>query len=338
MSNTWTVIVNLKASSGKCAKQWPRIKDFLDKYDLTYVVLETEYAGHAMKLARESVLQGARCLLAVGGDGTVNEVVNGLFTQQEVETTEVLVAQIPVGTGNDWRKTLGIPKGYEDAVKALAKGKTKLQDIGYVDFLGIDPESENRLKAGNDQGSPDESDSSGASEPTGKQPMRRYFANIGGMGFQAFAGTIINAQKARGKGGIMGYVQALITGLRKYKALPVRYLVDGVEKGNTDVFSIAVGICKYNGGGMKQCPDAIFDDGLLDLTVIHNLSKLKVLRNIPFLFTGSFVKRKQVLQFRGKEVRVESDDILLEVDGENIGGGTSVFGIEPLRLRVVVGE
>ena len=89
---------------------------------------------------------------------------------------------------------------------------------------------------------------------------------------------------------------------------------------------------------MKQCPDAVYDDGLLDFTMIHNLSKFKVIRNIPNLFTGTFVKRKEVFQFSGKEVRIESDDLLLEVDGENIGKGTSVFGIEPMKLRVAVGR
>lgn len=307
MSNTWSVILNPKASSGKCAKHWPQIKDLLEKHGLDFEVHRTEYPQHAIELAREAVKGGSRQLLAVGGDGTVNEVVNGLFTQDSVDTTEVVISQIPVGTGNDWGRTVGIPKSYEDAVKALKEGKTIVQDIGYVDF--------------SDEGN----------------KVRRYFANIGGMGFQAFVGIIANERKAEGKGGIMGYVNALVSSLIKYKALPARYYVDGVEKGDTDVFSVAVGICQYNGGGMKQCPDAIYDDGLLDLTMIHNLSKGKVLRNVPNLFTGKFIKNKEVFQFRGKEIRIESEDLLLEVDGENIGKGSAVFGIEAGRLKVRVG-
>lgn len=308
MSQKWTVIVNPKASSGKCAKHWPKIKGLLEKYELDHEVIQTEYAGHAIKLAREAVESGSRRMLAVGGDGTVNEVVNGLFTQNSIDPSEVIIGQIPVGTGNDWGKTVGVPKGYDAAVKAVKEEKTIVQDVGYVDY---------HSEAG--------------------EKARRYFANIGGMGFQAFVGTIINPQKAQGKGGIMGYVQALVSGLRKYNSVPARYYVDGEKKGNTKVFSVAVGICQYNGGGMKQCPEAVYDDGLLDLTMIHDISKFKVLWNIPFLFTGTFVKRKEVFQFRGKEIKIESKDILLEVDGENLGGGDSVFGIKPMKLRVIVG-
>lgn len=307
MSNTWSVILNPKASSGKCAKHWPQIKGLLEKHGLEFEVHRTEYPQHAIELSREAVKGGARFLLAVGGDGTVNEVVNGLLTQDVVDSSEVVISQIPVGTGNDWGRTVGIPKSYEDAVKVLNSGKTIVQDVGYVDYTDNDKE------------------------------VRRYYANIGGLGFQAFVGLTANARKAEGKGGIMGYVNALVSSLIKYKAQPARYFVDGIEKGNTEVFSVAVGICQYNGGGMKQCPDAIYDDGLLDLTMIHNLSKGKVLRNVPNLFTGKFVRNKEVFQFRGKEIRIESEELLLEVDGENIGKGTAVFGIEAGKLKVRVG-
>ena len=101
MSDTWTVIVNPKASSGKCAKHWPQIEELLEQSGIAREVFFTEYAGHAIELARNAVVGGARRLLAVGGDGTVNEVANGLFTQDVVDTTEVLLGQIPVGTGND---------------------------------------------------------------------------------------------------------------------------------------------------------------------------------------------------------------------------------------------
>ena len=305
MPNTWTSIVNPKASSGKCAKLWPKIEASLKEKGLLGEVHFTEYSGHAIELAREAVRSGARRILAVGGDGTANEVVNGLFTQDEVPSTEVLVGQVPLGTGNDWGRTVGIPAKFEEAIVVLAKEEVLTQDIGFIDF-----------------------------EENGS-PVRRYFMNIGGMGFDAFVGIAANEKKTQGKGGVTGYVSALVGSLVKYKSQMARYLVDGEEKGNTKVFSLTVGICQYNGGGMKQCPKAIYDDGLLDLTMIHHLPKAKVVRNVPNLFSGKFIKNKEVFLFRGKEVRIESPEMLIEADGENIGAGNATFGIEPLRLRVV---
>lgn len=304
----WTIIHNPTASSGKSAKRWPEIKALLEQLGIGYEYHATQGPGHATHLAAQAIQGGARRLVAIGGDGTANEVANGIFQQTEVPTTDILLAQIPVGTGNDWGRTIGIPRKWPEAVRALQSDKSILQDVGIVDHAS-----------------------------TGK-PQRHYFVNIGGMGFDAFVGITANEKKAQGKGGVMGYVSALISSLLKWKARPLSYNVDGEAIADEKVFSLVIGICKYNGGGMKQCPDAIYDDGLLDLTIIQDLPKMKVIRNVPRLFSGTFVKNREVKQYRGREIRLECEPgNPLEVDGEVIGEGPATFSLIPKALRVVVG-
>lgn len=306
MDQPWMLIRNPKSSSGKGEKRWPKIKAELQKQDIVYEDHVTERPGHATELVREKIREGARRFIAVGGDGTVNEVANGILGQDEVDSMEFMLGQIAVGTGNDWGRTTGIPKKFNEAIALLKNPPEFVQDVGLVRW-----------------------------QENGKD-LQRYFLNMAGMGYDAFVGLVANEQKAKGKGGIMGYVSALLSCLMKFHALPTSFDVDGKELKERKVFSLVVGIGNYNGGGMKQCPDAIPDDGMLDLTIINDLSKFKVLRNVPRLFSGSFVNNKEVDQHRGKKILIKTDkEMMLEVDGENIGAGTAEFSIAPKRLRIV---
>ena len=112
--------------------------------------------------------------------------------------------------------------------------------------------------------------------------------------------------------------------------------VDGEKKGDFQLFSLSAGICIYCGAGMKQCPDASYNDGQFDVTLIEKISKLKVIANIPALFSGKFVKNKEVHQYRGKCIEITNDkETLLEVDGEVIGSGSCEFTILQEVLRVL---
>lgn len=307
MAHHWTIIHNPRSCSGKSAKLWPDIARQLDAAGIAYTLHTTSYAGHAITLTQDAIRAGARHLVAVGGDGTVNEVLNGIFGQSEVPTTEIVMTQIPIGTGNDWRRTVGIPKETAACIAMLKNPGERIQDVGVVDWS--------------------------AEGDTG----RKYFCNVAGMGFEAAVGVKANADKAAGKGGILGYIPALLGILARYKATNVCFKIDGKELPERKFFTLAVGICKFNGGGMKQCPDALIDDGLLDLTFINEVPKMVVVANFPRIFTGGFVKIKYVEQHRGREIEVTTGpETLLEVDGENIGQGTARFSILPAALRVAV--
>ncbi|MEM6268831.1 MAG: diacylglycerol kinase family protein [Bacteroidota bacterium] len=306
MVTTWTLIRNPKASAGKCEKRWPAIAAALESAGIPYEARVTESPRHAIALTREAIARGARNFIAVGGDGTANEVANGILGQDVVDPLAIRLAQVPVGTGNDWGRSVGIPSKYHAAAALIREAPEVVQDVGRVEFTG-----ENG-------------------------PQSRYFINIAGMGYDAYVGREANRAKAAGKGGLSTYVSTVLRCLTRYEPPDLNFAIDGNAQPPERMFYLLVGICKYNGAGMKHCPHAIYDDGILDVTLIRPLSVLRSILNLPRLFNGSFVHLKEASLYTAQSVRVEaSPAALLEVDGENIGMGPATFSILPRRLRVI---
>lgn len=302
-----TIIRNPNAASGEGMKIWPEVRKALLDQGLQFEDIRTEYPGHATELAREAISKGSRFIAAMGGDGTVNEVANGILGQSICNPIEILFTQIPVGTGNDWSRTMNIPKKYSEIALMLKNGIEKIQDVGLMSYF----------------------------DEKGKE-MQRYFVNMAGMGFDASVGERANKNKAAGKKGIGGYISALLGTLFSYRVKPMSIKVDGQKKGDFQLFSLSAGICIYCGAGMKQCPDASYNDGQLDITLIEKISKLKVIANIPALFSGKFVNNKEVHQLRGKYIEIANHkETLLEVDGEVLGSGSCVLSVLPESLRVL---
>ena len=293
--------------AGSSLKKWPEVRDKLLALGIDFYDLRTQYAGHATILAREAIKEGARHFIAMGGDGTVNEIANGILGQSVCPSTDILLTQIPLGTGNDWSRTMGIPKKLSRLGELFENGVEIVQDVGLVGWHN-----------------------------TSNQQKQRYFVNMAGMGFDAYVGKIAALKKAKGKSGKMGYLSALISGLWSYQTNPIELKIDNQHIEDYDLFSLSVGICKYSGAGMLQCPDAIYDDGLLELTLIDKISKMKVVFNIPKLFNGKFVRNKEVHQFKGHHIDIfTTKKTLLEIDGEVIGEGSAHFSILPKQLKVL---
>ncbi|MFC1730707.1 diacylglycerol/lipid kinase family protein [candidate division KSB1 bacterium] len=306
IKDEWFVIVNPHAGVGRGEKDWPEIKVLLNSNGISFTHVFTEYREHAKELIKKAIHDGFRKIIMVGGDGLLLEVVNGLFNQDMVKTKEILLGMIPLGSGNDWCRMYDIPFDYEKAIDLILKGKHFLQDIGSVEYM-ID--GEKRI---------------------------RYFANIAGMGYDAFVNEKVNAQKDKGKGSKLIYLKNVLAGLMKYKSSAMTIDLDGKEI-NTEVFSLNVGICRYNGGGMKQCPFAIADDGLFDITMIKKTTKWTVIKNVLKLYDGSFVKLPIVNTYTAKSVKVHSDPkTLLEADGEFLGHSPISFRIIPKSLKVII--
>lgn len=304
----WLIIRNPNASGGKSMKLWPKVREILLQEGLEFEDQCTSKPMEAIELVSEAIGKGYRKIAAMGGDGTVNEVVNGIMSQSFCDSKEILFTQIPIGTGNDWSRTMGIPKNFKALARFMKSAVADYQDIGLLSWK-------------NSKG----------------KVQQRYFVNIAGMGFDAFVGVIANKNKVEGKSGVFSYVKALLSGLYQYKVQSVNLKVDSHNKGSFELFSLAVGICNYSGGGMKQCPDASYNDGILDLTLIEKINKWKVVFNIPRLYSGSFVKNKEVHQFKGQYIEIKANEnTLLEVDGEVIGTGTAEFSLLPSVLKVLV--
>ncbi len=305
---SWYTVVNPCSGSGKGKLDWPHIEALLQKAGIHCRVEFTECRNHATELTLDAIRRGWRRILAVGGDGTANEVVNGIFSQTQIPTTDITLAMIPVGTGNDWRRTVGIPDIYSDAVSTIQSGVTYLQDVGHVCYR----------------------------DHNGLQKSR-YFVNIAGIGYDALVVEKTNQHKDLGrKMGVYTYLINLFSCLLKYKHSKVRVTADH-EEITADLLSMNVGICKYSGGGMMQAPKAIPDDGLLDLTLIKKMTKFQILKNVSKLYDGSFIHLPQVHITRSQKVKVESEpEIQLEVDGETLGSSPFEINVIPRSIKIII--
>jgi YegS/Rv2252/BmrU family lipid kinase len=305
--NNWFIIVNPNAGNGKGKKDWNRISGLLERNSIVFEAKFTERKGQAIEFAREATANGFRKLVSVGGDGTLNEVVNGIFTQDNCSPQEVSVGMIPVGTGNDWGRMFGIPTMYEGAVKVLKENKTMPHDIGLISFYN------------------------------GNIQDKRYFINIAGLGFEALVVRKTNIKKDKGRSSRAIYFYNLLSSLLSYKKIISELTIDG-KTSSCKVFSINVGNGRYCGGGMRQTPDALPDDGLLDITVIRDMSRIEVIKSLKLLYDGTILSHQLVDGYRSNNLKVTSNQVMFaEADGETLGHTPVEFSIIPAGINVIYG-
>lgn len=309
MSEKWFVIVNPNAGKQKGKHDWKRISSLLYAAGLDYMSYFTESRGHAIDLTRKYIRSGFRKFIVVGGDGTLNEVVNGIFTQNYADPSGIVLGMIPVGTGNDWCRMFGIPGDYVKAIEMITRNDTFSQDVGKLEYSSSD----------------------------GLKKIR-YFVNIAGMGFDALVLEKTNKDKEKGKGGPLLYLINIFTSLFAFKTTRTKIRIDG-KTITPEVFSMVVAIGQYNGGGMKQAPEAVADDGLFDLTLIRPIGKFKVIRNVMKLMDGSFTKLPEVSNYKTSTIEISSDpELFVEADGESLGHTPFRFTLIHKGLSIIRGD
>ncbi|MEI7662705.1 MAG: diacylglycerol kinase family protein [Bacteroidota bacterium] len=308
-ADKWIMIVNPNAGVKKGSKDWPKILEILESEGVDFEYRLTESRGHAVRIAHDAIAAGERNICVVGGDGTLNEVLNGIMTGSDAPSSAVTLGMIPVGTGNDWCRMFDIPFDYLKAIRLLKLKNTFLQDAGKVTYFH------------------------------NEEKMVRYFMNVAGMGYDALVAKKTNMLKEQGKGGPLTYMYFVFASLFQYKFMDAVIDVDGKNAFKGELFSMNVGICKFNGGGMMQVPFAIPDDGLLDVTLIKKTSKWMVVRYARKLFDGSLVSLPIVDTYKGENIRIGSaGKIYLETDGESLGHTPFVFEILPRCVKIVTGR
>ena len=301
----WFVILNPHAGSGKGKKDQEKIITSLVKSGIDFDLSISEFPKHTIQLTKEAIINGYRNLIVIGGDGTLNEAVNGIFIQTVCAPEEIVIGMIPVGTGNDWIKTFGIPNEYSAAIQIIRDGKTMMQDIGQITF------SENELG------------------------RVWYFANMAGFGFDARVAEKTNQLKDKGKKGISLYLQALGSSFLNYQINKTRIVLDGQEI-NELIFSASIGIGKYNGGGMMQAPGAVPDNGLFQVTIIRKIGLFGILRNLMGLYSGEFIKDHRVSTYVARQVSISSaKNVAGEADGEILGDNKFEIELHSQKLAVI---
>jgi YegS/Rv2252/BmrU family lipid kinase len=252
----------------------------------------SEFPGHLAQAARES--EGS-LLVVVGGDGTVNEVVNG------AAETGAEIAVLPCGTGQDFGRTHGIPSSFEDAVRVALGGETRTIDLGKVEVEG------------------------GTS---------RFFANVGSAGMSGAVARRANAM-SKALGGRATFFYALTREFLAWQNTQVVVGLDGDVRREGALHDVIVANGRYHGGGMKLAPEAGQDDGLFDIVLIGDVTKLDFLTTAPKLYSGRYLSHPKVELLRSSAATIDAAEPLpLEVDGEPIGTTPARFEIVPSALRL----
>lgn len=293
-------LVNPASSNGATGKRWPALAHRAEQLGLTGETLFSERPGHLIELARTAVDDGATLVVAVGGDGTLNEVVNGIVGRN------VELATIPIGTGMDFIRTHAIPRKFDEAVRVAVEGEVRTIDAGRVRY---------RTWAG--------------------EPAERHFANVGSVGM---SGAV--AQRANGMskalGGRATFFYALTRVFLEWENTEVTVRLDeGERRGRMHDVVVANGV--WHGGGMKLAPDARADDGLFDVILIGDVSKADFLTTAPKIYRGRHVHHAKVEVVRSRRVDVDAPETLpIEVEGEQVGTTPASFEVIPGALRVRV--
>jgi YegS/Rv2252/BmrU family lipid kinase len=250
---------------------------------------------------------GASLLVAVGGDGTINEVVNGLMTIESATGPGTELAVIPRGTGGDFVRTFGIPSKLADAARVAVSGRMRTIDVGRAAYRSWQGDEE-----------------------------IAYFANIASAGMSGAVAQRTNEATSAPLGGKAAYLWSTVAVFVRWQNAEITVTVDG-ETRSGPMFDVIVANCRYLAGGMKMVPDAEPDDGLLDVLLIGDVSKLDLVTTMPKIYRGTHLPHPKAELLRGAFVTVEAAEPLpVELDGEQPGTTPVRFEVVPgaLRLRV----
>lgn len=306
LHNKYYIIVNPNAGKGNALKKWPQIKASLRKSGLVFKYEFTEEPGQCINIVKTRLNESYRRFLCVGGDGTLNEILNAIFVQDSVPASDIYLGLIPMGTGNDWRKYYILSDNIEEVIKRIAENNCVKQDVGELEY------SQNGLR------------------------QKAYFINIAGLGFDSVVVKNTNKMKERGNRSKSAYLIALLKSLFIYKPWQLKINIgDKCLEGK--FLSVSIGNGKYSGSGMIQTPDAIIDDGMFDVTVYNKIPKIRIILNVKNLYNGKILSIKGVNSYRAASLKIESDmEIFAETDGEIIGDGPYNIKIIPKALNVIV--
>jgi YegS/Rv2252/BmrU family lipid kinase len=299
------VIVNPHAGHGRAARIWPAVERELRRRDIAFKAVFTEGPGDATGIAASAASSGADLVVAVGGDGTANEVVNGLLAEPSAPTPALGV--ISCGSGCDLVRSLGIPKGV-GAVEVLARGHLDQIDVGRAVYRAPDGQMESR-----------------------------YFVNAGDLGLGAEVAERVN-RNGKPLGGFLSFLGNAVVTLLGAQFKSIAYTSDGGEVTLARAGLVFVANGAYAGGGMHFAPRSRMDDGLFDVVVLGEVSKPALLADLlPRVYRGTHLDHPAVVHYQAREVSVMSTDrLLLEIDGEQPGEAPASFSILPRALRVVV--
>lgn len=302
------LVVNPRSQGGRLGKRWKDIADTIGRA-FPFDELITEGPHDAIRLTREALRGGAERVVAIGGDGTINEVVNGFFDDQgKPIAPEASFAVIPFGTGGDFRRTANLPTELADAARVIAADHRRKIDVGRLEFT----------------------------TPGGVRAAR-MFANIASFGVSGVVDRLVNESGKRL--GRLSFALATARATWSYTNQRVQLVFDGGDRVEATINTVAIANGRYFGGAMMVAPHAELDDGQFDVIAMGDFGFADLLRSGRRLYQGTHLAMDKVTARRARVVEAEPIDpgavIELDVDGENPGRLPARFELVPAALWLV---
>jgi diacylglycerol kinase (ATP) len=302
------------SAAGRAKKEWPNLSRILQGRFGEFETRFTTRAGEATDLARQGLQEGFETIIAVGGDGTLNETSNGFF--QPPKPNEPLtpvnpnaaLGIFPFGTGGDFRKTIGIPKAPNEAARTLRDAARRPIDVGKIDYTTPSGETKSRI-----------------------------FVNVASFGLSG----VVDGYVERGPkwlGGKLSFFLASAQGIFAYTPQPVHLELDGQTIYEGDIYFAAVSNGQYFGGGMWVAPEARLNDGLFDVIIVRGMPKAKWLLNGSSIYSGKHLRLSETSTHRGKKLvakTLDKEPVRLDVDGEQPGSLNATFEIFPNAMNAL---
>jgi YegS/Rv2252/BmrU family lipid kinase len=306
------VVVNPRSGNGRTRREWPAIERGLRGLYAQLTIAMTRGRGDATRLVREALKEGHLEIVAVGGDGTINEAINGFFDEHGNIAPDAVFSFVTSGTGGDFRKSFGIAPGAAAAIARLKSAAVRPVDVGRVSCLTV-------------QGA----------------PSLRHFINIGSFGLSgAVVDSVNRARIAKLFGGGFAFAFHSALDMLTYRERSVRIRVDSELDEIAKISTVAVANGQYFGGGMRVAPGAKPDDGLFDVVIMGGASKGQALADMKLIYTGEHVNKSNVRVLRGRKVtaapvaETRGRPVLIELDGESAGRLPATFEILPRALNL----
>ncbi len=283
-------VVNPQSANGRTGKRWPAIAQALGAHLGEPRAYLTEGPRHATELARRALEEGAELVISVGGDGTNNEVLNGLFADGKPVNPGVAMAVIPGGTGGDFARLLKIPKDPTAAARRLAESKPRVIDVGRLSCTDH-----------------------------GGQVVSHMFLNIASFGLGGEVDARVN-RTTKIFGGLVSFLYATTVSMFTYKNRPVRLRVDDILDEERVIQQVSAANGQYFGGGMWAAPDAVLDDGLFDIVISGDVTIGEMLRSGRDIYKGTHLRHPKTQVLRGRRLTATSEETtLVDMDGEQPG-------------------
>jgi diacylglycerol kinase (ATP) len=299
------IIINPNAAGGRAGSVFKRIEGRLVEVLGEFIVAVTKKPGDLAQHLDTAVAADITRLIAIGGDGTNHAVINALAERPDLDLT---FGSLPVGTGRDWARSLGIPADPEAAVEWLSRAQAVSCDLGKVEYLD---------------------------SRQGGQKATRIFLNIASAGVSGEVDARVNRSRRRTS---LTFLRATVATLLQYK--PQRITVDCDGKTFYSGFSylIVVANGRCFGRGMWVAPQALINDGKFDVVLVEGMSRLRILVALQSVFRGQHLKRNDVHHLRAAEVHVHSEDepLGMDLDGEEAQGQDLRFTVQPRAIKVLV--